>query len=221
MATKKRAAVATATPFARSGYIVTDAALATLARDYVDGVSRADTVRGSYLRVLVAHSKRALRSVKNNALEAVEQTHLHLYGVVLKAITTPDLEAVEGLIAEERDRRTRERNRRSNFARTAKSTLIAWIKAGGQLNTLKPGTVTKDALQAAYATVRAGPANARERWVRLESRVEALLKTLLDDDLEAAQELADSLQAKIAAAVQPKQLTRSKKKVGEMTLHPH
>lgn len=219
MATKKRSAV---TPFARSGYLVTDAALAALARDYMDGITRADTVRGSYLRVLVAHSKRALRSVKD-ALEAVEQTHLHLYGVITNAVTTPDIEPAEGLIAEERDRRTRERNRRTNFARTAKSTLVSWIRAGGELKTLNPKEVTKDKLQELYAQAR--PPDRKSTWERLETRVEDLLKKLVEDDLDEAQALVNSLQAKINAVIAPeagrKPVASRKKKVGELVLHPH
>lgn len=205
---------------ARAGYLVSDTVLANLARDYVDGVARTDSIRGGYLRILVAHSKRAFRSVKD-AIQAVEQTHQHLYGVISEAVLTKDIAAEEGLSKEEAARRARERNRRTNFARTAKSALMGFLKRGGKLQTLKPHAVTKDALRLRLTQSRAGPTTRKSTWNRLEDRLEGFLKRVAAKDPDAAQEMLVELQGRLAAVVATKPVATGRRKVGELTLHPH
>ena len=218
-------------PLVRSGYLVTDATLADMARDYVEGTARADRVRGGYLRILVAHAQRhsgdAKRLTGEAALNAVEEVHAHLYAVILRAITTPDIAPEEDLATEERARRAKERNRRSTFARTAKTTLTQFIKAGGRLTTLDPKTVTKDSLQAVYASERTTESNLTRRIEQAEERMEALVKRLAAEDAKAAIKLVDSLQVKLAGAVQtaqpdmklPARLSKLAETAAEMQMH--
>lgn len=213
---------------ARAGYIVTDAVLTALAREYASGVEQAEGVRGTYLRILVAHSKRELetrgvkRATADAAKAAVQAAHDQLYPVVLKAITTPDIAPDDDASAEETRRRTRERNRRSTFARTSKTTLIRWIEAGGRLVSLNPAEVTKEGLQALYAGARAGPGTPAQRVERLRTTMEKQIRDLLEEDADAARELVEDVVMKLQAIITPpKPLTRSRRRAGELVLHPH
>jgi len=223
--------------FARTGYLVTEAALAALAKDYASGVEQTEGVRGTYLRILVAHSKRELetagvkRATTDAALAAVQRAHEALYTIVLAAITTPDIAPDDEADADETRRRTKERNRRSTFARTSKTTLVRAIEAGERLAALDPATVTKEMLQARYAQVRAGPGTATERIARLRASLERLVRELAEEDKDAAQAAVRETQKGLRAALKPapaepeqpavRPLTRKRKQVGELTLHPH
>lgn len=221
---------------AKTGYIVSDATLVTLTKDFVDGIDKADSVRGNFLKILVAHSKRALgkwnvkRATAEKALEAVEEAYGHLYAVVLEAITTPDLLPDPDISQEDRSKRAYERNRRSTFARSAKSTLVAWINAGGRLATLNPADVTKEELRRLYAGEGAGEGarTLEGRIAATATRLEAFVKELADEDIEEAREKVEELIGRLQALIEPaappgkhKPLTSRKKRVGELTLHPH
>lgn len=227
--------------FARTGYIASKPALLALAKRYAEGIDQTEGVRGTYLRILVAHSKRELetqgvkRATTDIALGAVQAAHDQLYPIVLQAITTEDITPDEEADAEETRRRTRERNRRSTFARTSKTTLTRAIQAGERLAALDPATVTKEMLQARYAQVRAGPGSTVERITRVETTLETLIKELAQEDAEAAAVRVADIQKRLRAAVKhpepaqpeatasqaPRQLIRGRKKVGELTLTAH
>jgi hypothetical protein len=212
---------------ARSGYIANEATLTAIARRYVEGVGTTEEVRGTYLRVLVAHSKQELeaagvkRVTITTAKNAVQRAHDTLYPVVLKAITTPDIAPMEEASPEETRRRTLARNSRSTFARTSKTTLMRAIEAGERLAGLDPATVTKEALQARYAQVRAGPGTPQDRIVRLRDTLEKQIQELAKEDAEAAQEAVDELVIHLQALVRPPEPMKGRRKVGELTLQAH
>ncbi len=218
---------------AKTGYIVSDATLTELSRDFVKGIDQADGVRASYLKILVAHVQRALdkwqikRASAEKVLDAIDEVHGHLYAVVLEAVTTKDLLPEDGIPQEERTRRSLERNRRSTFARSAKSTLVQWVNAGGRISTLKPADVTKEELRKLYAQPSGSQdtGTVQERITTTETRLETLVKELAADDIEAASELVTEIVAKLQAIVdgetKTRPLTKRKRRVGELTLHPH
>lgn len=214
--------------YAKTGYIVSDAVLTHLAQEYASGVEATEGVRGTYLRILVAHSKRELetrgvkRATTDIALAAVQAAHDQLYPVILKAITTPDVAPDKNVADDEMRRRTQERNRRSNFARTSKTALVNAIKAGERLAALDPATVTKEMLMARYAQVRAGPGTPQERITRLWDSVKAQLTELAKEDVDAAREQIRDLEMSLQAVIEPpRQIAKGKMKRGELTLHPH
>jgi hypothetical protein len=209
-------------------FLVSDAFVATLARDYASSVDRADRVRGSYLSILVAHSKRELKARKyttEQALAAVENVHEHFYAIILEAVTTPEIAIKEGLEEAEASRRSKERTRRATFARSAKSTLASAIKAGARLSALDPSKVTKASLQEMYARQREGPVTFEERVKRTETRLEELVKELAEEDLAAARKLVEELQTRLEEVLgeseQPVSQMKGRRKVGELTLHAH
>jgi hypothetical protein len=206
---------------AKHGYIVNEAALSDLARRYADGIAATEGVRATYLQILVAHSKQEVDSKRSTARqeqEAVENTHGKLYGIILDAITTKDLVADDALPKDEQKRRSRERNRRTVFARTSKSTLKRWLEAGGKLASLDPATVTKEALR-----VQVTPDTKPDEVIaRAEQIMERALRVLVIQDQEAAQDLVNNIQARLQEIVTPpKPLTRTRRQVGSLTLTPH
>lgn len=215
-------------PLARAGYIITDDALAAMARDYAAGVRSAGAVRGRYLPVLVAHTRRELdrvgakRPQQDTVLAAIAAVHDHHYAIILEAISTPDIKVVDGLDDDERVRRIKERNRRSNFARSAKSTLVSYVRAGGRVTNLDPAEVTKDKLRQLFAPAREGPEPVEERIERVSERLEALVRKMVAEDRDEAEKVVEALHIKLAELVQlrPVPTVRGRMKRGEVTLHP-
>lgn len=207
---------------AKHGYIVTEAALSDLARRYVQGVELTEGTRATYLQVLVAHSKQELngkRPTEAQQIEAINETHGKLYGIILDAVTTEDIAPDDAQPKEEQQRRARERNRRSTFARTSKSTLVRWVRAGGKLASLDPAETTKDSLR---VTASADPASADEIISRAEATLERALRVLVVQDPEGAQDMVNEIQGRLQAIVTPpKPLTRTRRQVGSLTLTPH
>jgi len=210
---------------AQKAYLATDAQVATLAKEYVTNADGADKARGTYLRILVAHSLRELqkgshkRHTQAESLGAVEAAHAHLYAVIVEAVLTPDVKPDPDASTEERARRTQERNRRTTFARTSKSALVAFIKAGGRLVTLTPEDVTRDALTRFARAAREGPAALPDRVNATVERLEALVKKLMEEDPAAAKEIVDGLSVELHAIVTPPTRMRGSRKVGNLTLH--
>lgn len=225
----------------RAGYLATEATLTALARRYAEGVDVAEETRGTYLRVLVAHSKRELEAQGSRrvtveiALAAVQAAHDVLYPIVLKAITTADIAPDEDADAEETRRRTRERNRRSTFARTSKTTLVRAIEGGARLAAMDPKTITKEELMTRFGKVRAGPGTHLERIGRLSTTLESEVRELAQADPDAAAKAVQELQKALRAVLKqpgepeqppmeaqpPRPLIRGRKKVGELTLTAH
>lgn len=210
---------------AQRAYLATDAQVAILAKQYVTSADGAEQARGTYLKYLVAHALRELqksphkRHTAAESLGAVETVHAHLYGVVVEATITPDIAPDPEATPEERNRRTQERNRRTTFARTSKSALVAFIKAGGRLLTLTPESVTRDALTRFARAAREGPAALPDRVRTTVERLEALVKQLAAEDPAAAREVVEGLSVELQAIVTPPTRMRGTRKVGNITLH--
>lgn len=208
----------------RNEYLISDAAIATLAKEYVTGIASIEKVRGNYLRALVAHSQAACFGTKRltteKTLDLVQKVHERLYGIVLSAITTADIAPDAEAPAEEQHRRALERNRRSNFARSAKSTLDAWIQFGGKLKDLRPEDVTKEGLRRGSGeSDRSSPDRLVRSTDRTLRRLEKLVTELVAVDRDAASRVYEELIEKLGPLV-AKPLTRRAMKRGEVTLHP-
>lgn len=206
----------------KAGYLADDNTVAQMARDYAEARASVNGVRGMYLQVLVAHSKevcaKARKQTQETAIECVKGVHDRLYAVVLAAITTPDVIADDKLAKEERQRRSLERNRRSNFARTAKSEIMGYLEAGGSLGQLNPATVSKEELRD-YAKQQREEQTPEVAAVGLETRLERVLKAMVEEDRERAIEFVDELHTKLMLIV-AKPLTDRTTRRGDLTLHP-
>jgi hypothetical protein len=133
----------------------TDAQVEQLAHDrYTHGLQVHHT-EGIYLKVVVAGCQAQLGMVKRgrapNAqaqLAVLDKVHDRFYAAVLRGVTTTDIAADDTLPQDERQRRTLARNARSAFARSTKSTLASYAKAGGDLRALDLAKVSKASLRA-------------------------------------------------------------------------
>jgi hypothetical protein len=122
-----------------------------------------EQVPSTYLRVLIAgvQVRSGMDAPRTSALrgkapavedldkdlKTIAEVHNEYYTVVLKTVTTPDIADDKGLRRVEAQRRAQERNKRSNFARSAKSVLVKFVKSGGNFRTLCVCSVTKPQLR--------------------------------------------------------------------------
>lgn len=121
----------------------------TLARQTVDGRQQTLNARGAYFQALVSTAQAELggKAGQEGQLAAVKMVHRKFYPIVLEAVTTPDIAVSNKATPTERKRRALERNRRSNFARSAYGTIKRWLRADGHdLMRLDPEKVTKSQL---------------------------------------------------------------------------
>lgn len=127
----------------------TVAEIRTLARQTVDGRQQTLSARGAYFRALVETAQAELggKAGQEGQLAAVRHVHRRFYPVVQEATTTPDIAHSVKAPPAERKRRALERNRRTNFARSAYGTIRRWLRADGHdLMKLDSQKVTKSQL---------------------------------------------------------------------------
>lgn len=206
----------------RAHFMASEADIEAMARARHEGEEYGSRAAGTYLKILVALTAAQIgggtahlsrRRGRHAASLNVEEVAAHMaaldtvntstYAAVLRAVVTPDIEKVEGLSPEVAAYRALERNRRTNYARTALTALRLFVAAGRDVRDLDVATVTKDALRATaerYAppthTVTAG------RLVRSAERAGA---RIVEEALELAsvdQAQAEKLLAALMASLQ-------------------
>jgi hypothetical protein len=205
-------------------YVATDGDIKALAKHNLEAARARQTVRATYLRALVATAQHELKqrkelraggSIPDGQLAAVELVDDRFYRIVLETVITPDIADHPRLSGFESHRRAIERNRRSGFARSAKSTLVGWLRIPGHdLRTLEAATVTKNLL--ANDTPRGGkplrPALVRRQTKAAAEKFLRLTDKLVEVDEAAAVEILHHAMLKLS-----KLLERS---AGEPTRKP-
>ena len=188
----------------KAHFLATDEQIQLLAGRYATGLQAQDSVKGCYLKVLVATMLKAAKPARGKVadiLATLDTVHESQYAIVIKGVTTSDIEDRESLDQEERTLRSLERNRRSNFARSAKATLSSYLRANGDLFQLNPDTVTKRELTAFVAAMREkAAANSQTLQHRADlavSRVEEMLRELADKDKVTAVSRVQDLMSKM------------------------
>lgn len=142
------------TSLAESGYESDRPRVVELGRIYAAGGIVAERVGTTYLRVLTSYARGCARASGHDAKGAVEQSHKRHLPLIISGITTPDVQIANSgtpeclhmnaaQLRDENKRRSLERNRRSNFARTAASALRKYVLAGGDLSAIPLDEVTK------------------------------------------------------------------------------
>ncbi len=124
----------------------TPAEVRAIARETLDGRQKMVTARGAYFHALVETTQAELggRAGQAAQLAAVRSVHRKFYPVVQEAIASDDVLAQDGV---SRKRIALERNRRTNFCRSAYGTIRRWLRADGHdLMKLDAKTVTKSQL---------------------------------------------------------------------------
>jgi len=128
-----------------------------LARERVSGATVVANADVTYLSLLIDAMQSQLGKKSRGRVNSLQQAQVlaevdkRFYAAVLRGVTTEDIAIEEGLDADEQRRRSLERNRRSAFARSAKSTVSAFITGGGDVRGLDPHNVSKAALRKAVA----------------------------------------------------------------------
>lgn len=154
-------------------WVATEADVETLAHErYANALVVANT-DGTYLRVALVAAQAKLgkprgRGVKPNAeaqLSVLTAVHTLFYAAVLRGVTTAEVAVEPNLDVQEQRTRSLARNSRSAFARSAMSTLTGYVRAGGDLRTLDPDTVTKRGLRAAFAPKASDSGDRIERQI--------------------------------------------------------
>lgn len=171
-------------------FIATVDDIKALAQQHQAAENTQTETRSTYLRCLVGTTQNELKASLQKGLpaqlRALKEVHGRFYAVVLEAVSTGDVAKGKNLHPEEQSRRALERNRRSNFARTAHAVLRAWLKTEGHdLLTLNASKVSR--YQLMNETER--PAiNRRINPDAIRTRVEKLVSTVL----EQARKLAEA-----------------------------
>lgn len=149
--------------------IPTEAQVESLALERHNNSGAILRVDNTYLRILLLASQAQLGRRSRAAFDAEAQAtvlntvHDRYYSAVLRGVTTHDIEIDETQDPKERTRRSLERNRRSAFARSAKSVLLSYVEGGGDMRKLDVTTVTKGMLRKAVTAPE--PTNKVERQI--------------------------------------------------------
>lgn len=204
------------TKIEKAHYVATEHDVELLSAAHLACNEATQRVDGSYLRILIATIQarfggRGRRKAANADLGQhstyLAETHTRLYPFVLKGVTTPEVADDETMSAEERRARAVVRNSRAGFARSAASTLQAYIRAGGDIRTIDVDVATKTALR---AWTKAQAPDAKPRLGALQSafgRVEREATAMVAEDPDAArgviEECMERLQAILDDLAQP------------------
>lgn len=180
-------------------YVATIADIEALAREHALACVAQDRSQSTYLKVLVGtvqselglkHRERTVNSkpgeVNREQLSMVAKVHDRFYTVILR------------VVQEQWPRDAKERNRRSNYARSSYGTLRGWLNAGHDIGALAPGKVTKSALSVQKGGSSAPKQGALER--RAARAIESLresVQQLAKLDQGAAIEAAELVLAEV------------------------
>lgn len=153
------------TKIEKARFLATEHDIELMARERQDSLDAGAKATGTYLKVLTALTaheiggRTALLSRRRGKLalslrpeevadhlNVLESINSRCYAAVCKAVITPDIERKDDLPQSEQTRRALERNRRTNYARTAMSALRAYVQAGRDVRDLEPSEVTKGKL---------------------------------------------------------------------------
>jgi hypothetical protein len=220
----------------QKNFLATDDDVERLAREFRDAQALGRSTAGTYLKILLAAVQVALTGkpvlraprgpapvlddiLKAEHREALEAQHERLYAAVLRGAVTPDIEPGDGLKPDEARRRAIERNRRTNYARTAASTLRAYIRAGGDVRRVAVPAASKGSLAARTSPAPQAPEEAVKRRVhaaagRLTAAVEELAqvdKAMAREALQGAMEEVAGLLSKYGGTP----VTRPEQAVGQ------
>ncbi|HEX2615847.1 MAG TPA: hypothetical protein VHL10_10170, partial [Nitrososphaera sp.] len=202
-------------------YLLSVSQVGLLAKELVQAQATISGVNASYLRVLTAGVQHdlvgnvRLRAARNaldkpdadqidKQLKSVEKIHDLYYAAIVAEVIDDTIKDNPRLQKEERNRRSLERNRRTNFARSAKSTLVSYIKAGFDVTALVIPTLTKRSIYEAVQATRPSDSESTKASVLRKfdaavDSVQAAAKALCERDAEAAREKLQALLSTITA----------------------
>jgi hypothetical protein len=184
----------------KQNYAATEIEVEQLAVLHADASTSAARGDSTYLKILVASCQAALgkgrrKSAPNAHSQVLQEINERLYPAVLRGVTTSDIVQDPSLSADDNRGRRIEMLRRATFARSAKSTLDAYIKAMGDIRSLDVAVVTKTFLRK-YINEQKGESPVQTMVTAARDKVIRECRRLAEKEPDAAMEL---LEAVIAA----------------------
>jgi hypothetical protein len=181
----------------RAHYVATEHDVELLAASHLACTDAARRADGHYLRILVAglqakfdgnkHRKKAVKADFEAHAALLTEIHQRYYPWVLKGVTTDDVADDPTLHDNERRLRALQRNARAGFARSTASTLLGFIRAGGDVRGLDVTTVTKTSLRTWTRAATSEGSNPRvDRIVADMKRLERDARNLMAEDPDEA-----------------------------------
>lgn len=174
---------------------------------YITHVDGSQGAAGTYLQTLVAETQRELgvEPRTNNApkrgrladetraqqLAALATVHARFYTIVNDVVD-------ESLADVPSKERPLEKNRRTNFARTALYAVRMYVRAGKDLTAVAPGKLTKSALAVTLVGTTASPRRLKGRVERASKAFVKSLLALSEADKDAAVAELDTLIGQMA-----------------------
>ncbi len=105
-------------------------------------------LKGAYFRVLLARTLSDMKVRKEDPAPCLGRQHKQMFKQVTDVVITKDIAKDERDSSQEKERKYQERQSRTKFASTAKSTISAALKVGIDITTLDLKTINKNALYA-------------------------------------------------------------------------
>ncbi len=128
---------------AEQHYVATADLIEELSRQYSIAFDRRENTLGTYLSVLVATAQQHAKENNTDAAYAITATHNLFYPAILKGLESAGVK--KDMLQS-----------RATFARTAKTTVMRYVVAGGDFFAINPAEVTKAKLRELYAEPRTG-----------------------------------------------------------------
>lgn len=201
---------------AREGFMASEDQIEALARYNLQSITGSELVRGVYLKAVIVGVQKEIEGsqVESEPLVVLGRVHDRFYGAVMRAVTTKNLKDDNLLPKDDRKARALERNRRGNFARSAKSTVAAFIKTGGDIMQLRAENITKSELTAFALAMktRANQPSVEHRVQTTAERLEQLLREFADQDKPGAVNAVEHSLERLTALLQelcPHRITTS------------
>ncbi len=199
------------TQIEKANYCVSLDTVKALAVGHLAAQQTVGKTPGAYFRILLAATQQAICGKPTlrargkvpsltdeeiaQHLETFEKVNTSLYAVILEAVRSSDVESRPNLGTDEQNRRAKERNRRTNFARSAASTLRAYIRQGGNVLRLAVPSATKSAVAGMTPSDNGKPVPLAERTAK---RIDSAASRIV----ASADELAAKDKAKAVAVLQ-------------------
>lgn len=111
-------------------------------------------LQGAYFRILLARTVSDMKIRKELPAPCLARQHKAMYKQVTNVVITPDIEADHEDTSIEKERKYQERQSRTKFASTAKSTITGALKVGIDITSLDLKTINKNALYAQTVDLR-------------------------------------------------------------------
>ena len=182
-----------------ANYQATEEDIEKLAALHSDVSNTQGQTDGSYLKILLAgcqavlgKGRKKFPDLKAAQHEVLDKTNNRYYEAVLRGVITEDIAITEGLDENEKRLRRVEQLRRATFARSAKSTLAAFVEAGGDMRMLDVVATSKGSLRKFVSESQGVPSWEKDVSSK-RTKIEAICRRLAETNPGQAREILESV----------------------------